>query len=242
MGPDVYLSIIIPAYKCGLILEKNLPDFITHLKSLNINYEIVVVDDGSNDGGLIKNVAEKSGCRYLASPANKGKGAAIKLGIKESQGKFKLFTDADIPYEYEAIATMLHYLDEKEFDMVVGDRKMHRSIYYEDMSWLRNIGSKVFSAVVGLFIVGGWYDTQCGIKAFRKESADTLFGLSKINGFAMDVELFYLALKRDYDIKRISVKLRSTDGKSVRLLKHGILMVADLLRILFFQLSGKYRV
>jgi len=221
-------------------MEKNLPDFITHLQSLNINYEIVVVDDGSNDGGMIQRVAEKFSCRYLTNPSNMGKGAAIKLGMKSSQGKFKLFTDADIPYEYEAVATMLHYLDEEEFDMVVGDRKMQRSKYFEDMSLLRNIGSKVFSTVVSLFIVGGRYDTQCGIKAFRKEAADVLFGLSKINGFAMDVELFYLALKRDYDIKRISVKLRSKDGKSVRLLKHGLLMIVDLIRILFFQLSGKY--
>src|SRR5260221_13569524 len=105
MTSDIYLSVIIPAYRCGLILEKNLPNFISHLQSLNISYEIIIVDDGSHDGGLLASVADKLNCRYVANEVNKGKGAAIKLGMQSAQGKYKIFTDADIPYDYEAIKT-----------------------------------------------------------------------------------------------------------------------------------------
>ena len=236
-----YLSIVIPAYKCSDALSKNLPGFIDHLKSLGLEHEIIIVDDGSMDDNATRAVAEKYGCRFEENPVNQGKGAAVKRGMKAATGKFRIFTDGDIPYEYEAIKTMLYYLDEKEFDMVVGDRKLRRSLYYDDVTRSRNWASKVFSWMVGLFIVGGWYDTQCGIKGFRSEAAETLFGLSRINGFAMDVEIFYLALKRDYDIKRISVKLRSTDGNSVRMIRHGMMMTFDLFRIWFYQVTRRYK-
>jgi len=235
------LSIIIPSYKSGLTLQKNLSGFIKYLDSLSIIYEIIVVDDGSLDSGLTKSIAESLQCKYFENPKNMGKGAAIKLGMQNASGKYRIFTDADIPYDYDAIKTMLHYLNEKEFDMVVADRKLQRSVYYEDMPATRNVVSGVFSWLVGLFIVGGWYDTQAGLKGFKSNVADELFSLSRINGFTMDVELFYLALKKNYDIKRISVKLRSKDGTSIRVLKHGLIMGTELLRIIFYRMRGGYK-
>jgi dolichyl-phosphate beta-glucosyltransferase len=124
-----YLSIVIPAYKCADVLEKNLPGFITHLESLNFPFEIIVVDDGSNDADNTRRVAQKYSCSYTANPVNLGKGAAVRRGMLEAKGEYRIFTDGDIPYEYEAIKTMLYYLHEKEFDMVVGDRKLRRSMY-----------------------------------------------------------------------------------------------------------------
>ncbi|MEO6883693.1 MAG: glycosyltransferase [Bacteroidia bacterium] len=238
---DIVLSLIIPAYKCADVFEKNFPKLKTHLQTLSCTYEVIIVDDGSNDDGRLKNIAQQLDCLYLFHEKNKGKGAAIKTGMNAACGKYKIFTDADIPYEYEAIDTMLYFLSEQKIGMVVGDRKMMRSVYFEDVSRLRNIGSKFFSYLVGTLIVGGWYDTQCGIKGFSKEAADELFSLSRIDGFAMDVELFYIALKKKYEIKRISVKLRSKDGQSVRVFLHGITMSFSLLKIIFFKLSGKYK-
>jgi len=64
------------------------------------------------------------------------------------------------------------------------------------------------SSFVGRLLTSGWYDTQCGIRGFRDYVAGDLFGISRINRFATDVELLYLALKRNYDIKRLPINFK----------------------------------
>lgn len=237
---EIYLSVIIPSFKSSEPLEKNLPVLLSFLKEKKFSWEVIIVDDGSDDGGKTESVAKKFNCRLLNNPKNMGKGAALRNGMLNANGKFRIFTDADIPYEIDVLDKFLHYLDFKEFDLVVGDRTLKDSSYFENISPLRNTSSKIFSSFVGKFITTGIYDTQCGIKGFREAVAKDLFSVSRINGFTIDVEIFYIGYKRNYDIKRLPVKLRSQDGNSVSVLKHGILMLLDLTSIIRNYYNGKY--
>ena len=94
---------------------------------------------------------------------------------------------------------------------------------------------------MGRFITTGITDTQCGLKGFRKEVAQDIFGVSLINSFTFDVELIYIALKRNYDIKKVPVTLRSQDGNSVNVFKHAIGMALDLLKIKLNHVRGLYK-
>lgn len=236
----IHLSIIIPSYKNALVLENNLPYLFQNLMQCNFSFEVIVVDDGSNDNGKTKEVADKFNCIYILSEQNKGKGNAVRLGMQNAKGRFRIFTDADVPYQFTNVKNMLHYLDFKEFDMVVGDRTLKDSKYFSEITASRSIGSKIFSFIVGRFIAGGQFDTQCGLKGFRDSVADDLFSVSRINGFTLDVELFYIAYKRNYDIKCIPVELRSNDGNSVNVLLHGVKMLFDLPKIVFNFYTKKY--
>lgn len=236
-----YLSVIIAAYNSHKELHVNLPVLINFLKSKNFTSEIIIVDDGSTDSGATEQLAKEHNCIYLKQIKNQGKGAAIKRGMLAAQGMFRIFTDADIPYETTAIDTFLNYLDFKEFHMVVGDRTLLDSTYYSEIKPIRNWASKIFSFIVGRFVAGGMFDTQCGIKGFRSDIAIDIFSKSLINGFAFDVEIIYIALKRNYDIKRLPVKLRSQDGKSVNILKSSLFMLVDIPRILLNFYNGKYK-
>lgn len=236
-----YLSIIIPSYKSSEPLNKNLPVLLDYLFKKDFSWEVVIVDDGSDDNGTTECIAKKYNCRYLKNPKNMGKGMALRNGMVNSTGEFRIFTDADIPYQTDVLDKIISYLDFKEFHMVVGDRTLNESTYFESITPLRNVGSKIFSSIIGKFITTGVYDTQCGIKGFRGEVADDLFFVSKVNGFTIDVELFYIAFKRNYDIKRLPVQLRSTDGKSVNVLKHGLLMLLDVPFIISNYYRGKYK-
>lgn len=236
-----YLSIIIPSYKSAEPLDKNLPVLLDFLYQKDFTWEVVIVDDGSNDNGSTKTIAQKYNCLYLENPKNLGKGMALRNGMLNSCGYFKIFTDADIPYRTEVLEKIIKYLDFKEFDMVVGDRTLRESSYFENISPIRNLGSRIFSSIIGKFITTGVYDTQCGIKGFRSEVANDLFSTSRINGFTIDVELFYIAFKRNYDIKRIPVQLRSTDGKSVNVIKHGLMMLLDIPFIISNFYRGRYK-
>ena len=158
-----YLSLIIPSYNSAAALEKNIPFLLDYLCTKRFLYEVIIVDDGSKDNGRTKAVAAQLGCEYIANEVNLGKGRRCeKRDAACPVGLYRIFTDADVPYETDAIDKILHYLDGKEFHMVVGDRTLPGSVYYSSIKNSRNIGSKIFSFIVGRFITGGWFDTQCG--------------------------------------------------------------------------------
>jgi len=234
------LSIILPSYKGSSILSLSLPLLTEYLNKKNIQHEIIVVDDGSNDNGATKKIAEEYDCIFLENTKNTGKGAAVQKGMRHAKGNFRIFTDVDIPFELDAFEQFLYYLDFKEFDMVIGDRTLQDSIYFTQISRTRNISSKFFSFLVGRFVTTGMFDTQCGIKGFRAHVAEDLFSVNRINGFAFDVELLYIALKRNYDIKRLPIKLRTNEPSTISLAKEGINMVIDILKIKLNHVQGRY--
>lgn len=239
--PEIALSLILPSYRSAESLRGRVPGLVRHLDGLGVPFEIVVVDDGSGDGGLTAAAAAAVGARCVELPENRGKGAAVRAGMLAARGAFRIFTDADVPYRHDTIDRMLWYLDDREFHVVVGDRTLEGSSYYAKVSPLRNVASHLFSGFLGRFTVGGWYDTQCGIKGFRAAVAEDLFGVARVDRFAFDVELLYVALKRNYDIKRIPVTLECNETSSVRVLRDGVAMARDVGRIRLNQLRGRYR-
>ena len=235
------ISFVIPSYKSSGALDKNLPYLINYVKEKNLEHEIIVVDDGSNDNNATKNVAEKYHCTYLTYPKNSGKGAAVRMGMLNAVGDIKIFTDADIPFESDAYDLILKSILSQDFDLVIGDRTLDESVYFTEISSQRKAGSNFYTFFVGRIITTGIFDTQCGLKGFKKSVADDLFKVTKINSFAFDVELIYLSLKRNYSIRKIPVKLRSQEGNSVSLLKHAPGMLLDLFKIKINHLKGIYK-
>ncbi|MCP4602318.1 MAG: glycosyltransferase [Proteobacteria bacterium] len=235
-----FLSVVLPSYEGVEHLRKNVPSLREYLEKLGISHEIIVVDDGSKDKTETQEAASEAGCRFLENPRNLGKGAAVRRGMLAARGKYRIYTDIDIPYEFSAIETILHFLECKDYHFVAGDRKLEESGYYLEVSSLRKVSSHVFSTIVGRFIASGWFDTQCGLKGFRDNVAKDLFSVARIDRFAFDVELFYIALKRNYDIKRIPVVLRCNSASTVRILHDSAEMVRDLGAIRINQLLGRY--
>lgn len=238
---EVALSVVIPAYNDAALLARHLPALEAYLRELDLGYEIVISDDGSDDDGATRDVAEELGTVYIRSPANRGKGSALRRGMRCAQGRLRIFTDADVPYELDAIGTMVRHLDLEGFDFVTGDRTLESSHYSALVPLWRRIGSWLFSAIVRRVGAFGRFDTQCGLKGFRADVAEDLFGVGRIDRFAIDVELFAVALARNYKIARLPVRLRCQEGSSVRFLSDGGAMLWDLLRIRWYSLVGCYR-
>jgi dolichyl-phosphate beta-glucosyltransferase len=106
---------------------------------------------------------------------------------------------------------------------------------------MRKLGSRIFTFFVGRFVTTGLFDTQCGMKGFSAKVADDLFSHAQLNGFAFDVELLYIALKRNYDIKRLAVVFRSShEESSASLVRHAPGMLVDLFRIKWNHVRGRY--
>jgi dolichyl-phosphate beta-glucosyltransferase len=234
------VSIVLPSYRGAAYARRHVPLLLHHLHELGVRHEVIIVDDGSADGGETRAVAAELGCTYLENAENRGKGASVRRGMLAARGRFRLFTDIDLPYEFEDIDRFLYYLNDKEYHFVAGDRTLAQSRYFHEVPAARVLASHVYSTVVGRLVASGWFDTQCGLKGFRAEVAEDLFGVARVDRFAFDVELFYIALKRNYDIKRLPVHLRVNEASTVSVVRDGAAMVRDIGVIRWNQFLGRY--
>jgi len=235
------LSLILPVYNGAGYLSGSLQALLSRQPSWPSS-ELLVVDDGSADvTGVITAEFQDAGVRCLRLPRNRGKGGAVRAGMLAARGRFRIFTDADLPYELEAIERILDYLDRKEFDVVIGARDLPGSRFEVRPTLARRIASQVFTLLVSRLVVTGVVDTQCGLKGFRSEAAEKLFRLARVNGFAFDVELLYLAYKLNFDIKRIPVRQVRNQPSTISLPLRSVRMLWDVLALPLRYHGGGYR-
>ena len=237
MTPD--LTVVLPAYNAESEIAATVDMLLGYLDEQRLDAEIIVVDDGSNDG-TSDAVPAESRVQLVRLPRNRGKGAAVRAGMQVARGSVRIYTDADLPYGTGPLIPAMRFISERGFHAVVGDRTLPGSRYQHE-GLLRRSVSEVASFTFRTLVTGGIYDTQCGFKAFRGDVADELFRIARIDGFASDVELIYLLLKHRLDIKRIPVRLRYNAGSSVRVIRDSARAGADVLRMRVNWARGAYQ-
>lgn len=234
MKMPVYLSIIIPAYneekRIGLTLSK----ICGFLKTKSYEYEVILVDDGSNDKTISEakesELAKTNKLKIVRNGMNKGKGFSVKNGILNSAGEYMLFSDADLSTPIEEADKLFGYI-KKGYDIVIGSRsiagsdvKVHQPFYREKMG-------RIFNFLVNSLLMGGFNDTQCGFKLFKGSIAREIGRELTIDGFCFDVEMLYLAKKKGYRIAEIGVVWENSPQSKVRVINSSLAMFIDLLKI-----------
>lgn len=235
--PD--LSVVLPCYKAAGLAQRSVVTLAAYLDRFSLPWEIIVVDDGGGDFPDAPLSADPR-VRLIRLPVNRGKGAAVTAGMLAARGRARIFTDVDLPFDLHMFPVAAEYLLNGNYHMVVGDRTLPTASYEADIGWKRRFASRAFSLFVGTLVTGGFFDTQCGFKGVRGDVADLLFTLSRLERFAFDVELVYLALYHRLDIKRVPVQLRNNETSSVRVIRDSAQMLKDVLRIKAFQMKGAY--
>lgn len=236
------LSVVIPIHNSAHFLEARLRTLSEYLQSARITYEIIAVDDGSSDGSpAILNKLQLPNLRIIIHKQNKGKFGAIASGMAEAGGNCCLFTDADVPYELSAIPYIVKLVNERQLHIVIGDRTLPGSHYRSDLTAIRKLMTVGFTFFVRVFVTGGLFDTQCGMKAFRRDVAKEIFPLLQETGFAGDVELLYIALKHNLEIKRIPARLQYQGNSTVRPMRDALRMLRTVLNIRGRFKNGAYR-
>lgn len=204
--------------------------------------EVIVVDDGSPDDTSDVALSAKDDLhddplidvRLLRHVRNRGKGAAVRTGVLGARGGVIVFTDADLAYGTTPLGKIIATI-EAGADVVVGERHRHRSR-------LRGIAGFAFAQVVRVAGLGTSADPQCGIKGFSAAAAQLLFGLATIDGFAIDVEILYLARAYGLDVRTIEVEMREPEHSSVNLVSDARQMLASLRAIRRASAAGRYEI
>ena len=239
--PD--LSIIIPAYNEEALIASTLDGLQTYLSARPEQFEIIVVDDGSQDQTVssIRAWKNRNGTELhlLVNEKNMGKGFSIRRGVLESRGRYLIFVDADLPYELYAIDDFLKAL-RSGCDLAIGSRVLPGS-EVRGVPALRYAAGQVFSWMVQAVLFRGLPDTQCGFKSFKSAAAKEIFRRLTISGFGFDVELLFVARKLKFAIRPVAVHMIEHRHRSrVRLFIDSLKMFANLFMVRWMDWQGKY--
>ncbi|MEO8065986.1 MAG: dolichyl-phosphate beta-glucosyltransferase [Candidatus Doudnabacteria bacterium] len=236
----IKLSVIIPAYNEEKRIERTLLDVDGYLQKQNYEYEIIVVDNNSNDHTYeVVNKMETTTVRnaeVIKQPI-RGKGAAVKLGIEKAVGQYIMFMDADDATPISEIEKFWPYLEEG-IEVVIGDRYLDLA-HKAKQPWYRTLLSRGSNLLIQIVLIPHIHDTQAGFKAFQAKAAKEIFKHITIYGWAFDMELLAIALKLTYRIKPVSI-IREEHGGSTVPASAFIESLIDLFRIKWNSLTGKY--
>jgi len=229
----VFLSIVIPAYNEERRIGPSLGKILGYLKTKPFASETIVVDDGSRDKTAEVATAALEGrvpSRVIRLDTNHGKGYAVKAGVLASAGQAILFTDADLSTPIDELDKFLPRLDEG-YDVVIGSRALPGCDIRVRQAASREALGKLFNRLVGLFVMKGCPDTQCGFKVFRRAAAMDLFTRLQTKGFSFDVEVLLVARKAGYRIAEVPVVWCNSRPSRVRILRGSWQMLRELRRI-----------
>ncbi len=210
-------SIIIPAFNEEERIGATIERVFEYARARNIEIELLVVNDGSIDG-TARVAAGHEGIVTLASDINRGKGWAIREGMKHAKGEIVFFTDADMSTPIEEADKLLDALN-KGSDVAVGSRMTDTSMMEKYQPWHRVLLGLSFGMVVQTLFSTGIKDTQCGFKMFTSDAAHTLAEHMTINGYTFDVEMLVLAKRMGLKVAEVGVKWHDVAGSKLKVLK-----------------------
>jgi glycosyltransferase involved in cell wall biosynthesis len=231
------LTIVLPCYEEGERLPGALERYLGHFPAGETGIEVLVVDDGSRDqtaAAADAVAARDPRVRVLRSSPNRGKGFAVRTGMLAGRGELLVFTDADGSYGPEEVERVVRALDDAA--VAIG----RRGDLEQGWPLLRRLASRVFNLATRLLLGLPFRDTQCGLKAFRREAAAELFGRTRVDGFAFDAEALFLARRLGLTVVEVEVSPELREGSKVRLAVDALRMLRDMWRVRRAAAAGAY--
>ena len=208
------LSVVIPVYN----EVQNIEEILKRVKATNLAWEIVVVDDDSQDGtrDLLQKLDGKDGLRVILHEQNQGKGAAVRTGLQAAGGDVLLIQDADLEYSPHDYPALLEPIEEGIADVVYGSRFLggpRRATMFWHM-----IANHLLTLITNILYDTILSDMETGYKVFRREVVDGM--KLRSNRFNFEPEVTAKVLKRHYRIYEVPISFNPRDyseGKKIKL-------------------------
>ncbi len=225
------VSIVVPAYNEESRLGETLVELCAFLSRQPWDWEVRVVDDGSTDGTC--RVAEEHARRnrniILQREPHRGKGGAVKAGLLAARAPFRFICDADLSMPVSELPRFLPPQLE-HFDVAIGSREGFGARRIGE-PLVRHLAGRLFNFAVQRLSVSGIEDTQCGFKMFTAAAVETIFPLVQVDGWAFDIEVLCIARARGLRIVEVPVEWHYRRASQVSLLRDGVGMFRELIRI-----------
>lgn len=201
------ISVIIPCYNEEQRIKSTLERIHEYLSQQSYQSEVIVVDNGSKDGTreVVQSYAAQMPNLRLLSKKSHGKGWAVKEGMLEAKGDYRLFTDADNSTDISHLGKFLDAAINDGYDVVISSRRIEGAHLAHPQPWYRRILGDIFALIVRSIMPLGIRDTQNGFKLFSANATERIFPQQTIFYWAFDVEVLALAQKFGFNIKELPI-------------------------------------
>lgn len=241
MSAQPVLSVIIPAFNEGGVIGRNLGMVDQYLKGLGVDYEIVVVNDGSKDNTLMEiSYLALDRLKILSYENNRGKGFAVYEGMRLSQGQYRLFMDADLSTDLNEIKNFLQRMRLGDVDILIGDRNTV-GVLKQERPALRALLGRSFAQLSSMMLGFSLRDFTCGFKMFSALAAQEVFKHQHIWGWAFDSELMFIAHQKNLRVQGLPVRWRHEGNSKVNVLSSIANSLVELVKIRYYNFKGYYK-
>jgi dolichyl-phosphate beta-glucosyltransferase len=235
-------SIVIPAYNEEARIGATLEKVLRFIQTQGWEAEVIVVNDGSKDrtSDVVQSFVAKSPILHLVeNPGNRGKGYSVRSGMLQARGRIVLFSDADLSSPIEESLKLFAAL-ENGADVAIGSRWLRAELQTQRQPLHRQLFGRIFNLLLRITLGLQFADTQCGFKAFKRAAAQAIFPWQKIERWGFDPEILFLARKFDFKVEEVPVHWGHSGGARINPLIDGARMFQEMLRIRWYDLTGKY--
>jgi glycosyltransferase involved in cell wall biosynthesis len=237
-----HLSIVIPAYNESARIERTLERVMACVETQGWDAEVLVVDDGSEDGTpnvINRWMRDHPRLKLIQNNGNRGKGYSVRNGLLQAAGDIVMFTDADLSAPMEE-ANLLMAAIADGADVAIGSRWLDKARQTTHQPLYRRFFGRCFNAVTRMVMGLPFKDTQCGFKAFKRPAAQIIFRLQRIERWGFDPEILFIARKLGYSIREVPVTWGHDERSRMSYLKDGMKMLEEMAVIRTNSLAGRY--
>jgi len=225
--PTPKITIIMPAYNVGNKIDTALKQLLKNLTQITNNYEIIIVDDGSQNPPQSNIITTNNKIKIIKHPTNLGKGAAIKTGTKYATGQYTIIIDADGDINPKNLKQYITAL--KQYDIIIASKRHPHSTYQAPT--IRKILSTTYNILTKILLGIKTGDTQTGLKAFKTQHLKTIMKVIIVKRYTWDTEALAIA-----NILKLKIAEAPVHIKQEKLFK-----IKDALKMLLEILGITYR-
>jgi dolichyl-phosphate beta-glucosyltransferase len=233
---DIEISIVIPAYNEQDRIVPTLTHTMAYLQRQPHASQVIVVSDGSSDrtAEVARGFGAAGNVRLdvLEYQPNRGKGYAVRYGMRQGRGRVVMFMDADyaVPIEYcEAGRALIA----SGYDIAIASRAVSGAKIESQQNVLRKLSARIYTFIQNRYLGISYPDTQCGFKLFTRTAAGTLFARQQLHSVIFDPEILYLAGKIGYTVAQFPVRWTHVADSRIQYdsLRKSLFVFKELLRI-----------
>jgi dolichyl-phosphate beta-glucosyltransferase len=223
------MSVVVPAYNEEAVIVDIVTAIRERLDELGRPWEILVVDNASEDGTVraLQPILEGARVRLLRNDANRGKGFSVRRGMLEARGELRLLCDADCGPSLQSLPAMLDAI--AQADVVAGSRVAPGARIARQQPFRRRLVGWPFVTLTRGVMREPTRDIYCGFKLWAAPAAEAVFSRQRLEGWVFDAEALGVARRRGYRIREVGIAWADRDGSKLAIARALIPALRELL-------------